>query len=118
MCCQHALDGLQATLLSVEPGRQSQHTRWVLEFHRDAVPSEAAAERAEQRRLLFRELYTQSHACERFADEVLDVSLETWFGTHQDGGRVLEDVQEGLEDVVKVRYETLRMMWEVAVPDL
>ena len=74
------------------------------------------------------------------------MSLETWFATHPDGGRVLEAVRETLEDdhweelateelndseaepgddswvtledVVEIRYEALRMMWEDAVPDL
>jgi hypothetical protein len=150
VCCHHVLDGLQATLLSVEPGRQSQHTQWVLKLHREETPAEAtleaAAERAEERRVLFHELSTQSHASERFAEDVLGVSLETWFGTQQVGGRALEDVREvlddgrwkrhaaeertdskaepgddnwvTLEDVVEVRYEALRMTWEEAVPDL
>lgn len=61
LCCHHALDGLQATLLSVGLGRQSQDTRWVLELHSDAVPFdeplEAAAERATEIRVLFGELW-------------------------------------------------------------
>ncbi|ELY55468.1 hypothetical protein C491_17182 [Natronococcus amylolyticus DSM 10524] len=52
---------------------------------------------------------------ERSSDEraeyVLGVSLETWLGYHQDGGRVLEDC-------AAVRYEALRMMWEDVVPGL
>ena len=146
----HALYDLHTTLLSFELERQSQHARWAIDLHRDEEPSdeilEQAAERAERLRVLFGDLYTQYHACERFADEVLGVSLETWFETHPDGGRVLGAVRETLEDdhwkelateelndseaepgddswvtledVVEIRYEALRMMWEDAVPDL
>ena len=148
--CHHALYDLHTTLLSVELGRQCQDTRWLLDLHSDETPSdetlEEAAELAEELRRLFRDLYTLYHASERFAEDVLGVSLETWFGNQQVGGRALEDVREvlddgrwkrhaaeertdseaepggdswvTLEDVVEVRYETLRMTWEEAVPDL
>ena len=102
LCYHHTLDGLQATLLSVELGRQSQDRRWVLELHREDEPAdeplEAAAERAAEIRVLFGELSTQSHASERFAENVLGVSIETWFEGHSDGESVLEAVREGLDD--------------------
>lgn len=148
--CHHALYNLHTTLLSFELGRQCQDMWWVLDFHSDETPSdetlEEAAERAEDLCRLFRNLSTQYHAYERFAEDVLGVSLETWLGNHQDGRRVLEAVRETLadeswtrlatedlnesgvepgddswvtlEEVAALRYEGLRMMWEEAVPDL
>lgn len=98
---------LHTTYLQYKLTRQQQRYTWVLDYERDAEPSDEeldkAAERAGTIQELFAELYTNYYAHQRFAVEILDVDFEGLFVLHYEGPAVFEVVSEQIDDPQMIR---------------
>ncbi|WP_336361923.1 hypothetical protein [Halalkalicoccus salilacus] len=99
---QQAVYDLHTTYLHYEYLQQQQRYTWALDYERDEEVSDEeldrAAERADEIRESFAELYTSYHAHRRFATEILDVDPKIWLASHPEGSTVFEIVADVIDD--------------------
>lgn len=102
-----AIYDLHTTYLHYELVRTEQSYSMFLDYKRDEEPSdeelERAADRADELRELFSELYTAYHTYRQFVTEVLGVAPETWLALHFEGPAVFEIVAEALDNPMEIR---------------
>jgi len=70
------------------------------------TPTDAQLERGEKRgeeiQAVFTEPYVLYHGYRRFAEEILNVDVETWFAPHPNGEAVLDAVEEEVDDPLAI----------------
>lgn len=99
---QATLYELHTTVLHYQLCRERQFRQWTVDLEREEAEGEeppaarvaAAAARADQIRCFFVKLYAHYYAAQRFATEVLGVTLQTWLAPRPEGEAVLELVEQ------------------------
>lgn len=93
---------LHTTYLQYEITRQRQSYTQLLSYEQEEYFTkedlEQAAQQAKALQDQFTDLYTNYHAHQRFATEILDVDLEAWLALHYEGPIVFEVVSELIDD--------------------
>lgn len=105
---QQAVYELHTTYLHYKYTEQQQLYTRVLDYERDEELSDEdldqVSERADELRVLFATLYTDYHAYQRFATEILDVDPETWLAFHPEGPTVFEVVADLIDDQRQIEF--------------